>query len=63
MNDTNKEAMQQQEHMSSDIVAFCELMARIVIRCLKEKDPRVMSLLSFSSTAKELDTGGSHDAA
>ena len=47
---------------SSDIQAFCELIARIMMRCLREKNPQVMQLLSVSSQ-QGLETGEPHDAA
>ena len=37
MSDKNKEAIQQQENLSSDVIAFCALFARIMMRCLREK--------------------------
>lgn len=58
-----KETVQMQEPLSSDIVAFCALLARIMMRCLREKNPRVMGLLSHPSQSEELETGGTHDAA
>lgn len=63
MTDTNKEAMQQQENLPSDIVAFCVLIARIMVRCLKERDPQVMELLSLPFRTEEAETEGTHDAA
>jgi hypothetical protein len=54
---------QQKEIVSSDVQAFCELVARIIVRCLREKDPQAMMLLTFSSNAEEPDAGGNHDAA
>jgi hypothetical protein len=60
MTEANEEAMQQQEHMPSDITAFCVLIARIMMRCLKERDPQVMKLLSLSFRT---ETGENHDAA
>jgi hypothetical protein len=54
---------QQKEIVSSDVQAFCELIARIIVRCLREKDPQAMMLLSFSSNTEKPDAGGNHDAA
>jgi hypothetical protein len=54
---------QQKEIVSSDVQAFCELIARIMVRCLREKDPQAMMLLSFSSNTEKPDAGGNHDAA
>jgi hypothetical protein len=63
MSDEHKEAIQPQENLSSDIIAFCALFARIMMRCLREKNPRVRGLLSLSSQSAERETGGTHDAA
>ncbi len=63
MSDEHKEAIQQQEHLSSDVIAFCALFARILMRCLREKNPRVRGLLSLSSPSERRETGGTHDAA
>ena len=63
MSDEKKEAIQQQEHLSSDVKAFCALFARIMMRCLREKNPRVRGLLSLPSPSERRETGGTHDAA
>ncbi len=63
MSDKNKEAIQQQENLSSDVKAFCALFARIMMRCLREKNPRVRGLLSLSSPSERRETGGTYDAA
>jgi hypothetical protein len=63
MSDESKEAIQPQENLSSDIIAFCALFARIMMRCLREKNPRVIGLPSLSSQSAERETGGTHDAA
>jgi hypothetical protein len=63
MSEESKEAIQRQENLSSDVIAFCALFARIMMRCLREKNPRIMGWLSLSSQSKELETGGTHDAA
>jgi hypothetical protein len=34
-----------EETLHPDVVAFCALLARIMHRCLKEQDPRIMALL------------------
>jgi len=59
----NKEAIQPQENLSSDVKAFCALFARMMMRCLREKNPRIMGWLSLPSQSEELETGGTHDAA
>ena len=54
---------QQEENISSDVRSFCALIARIVLRCLREKNPQVMQLLSLSSQTEEAERGDTHDAA
>lgn len=63
MSDEHKEVIQPQEHLSSDVIAFCALVARIIMRCLREKNPRVMGWLSLPAQSQEGETGGTHDAA
>ena len=63
MSEENKEAIQPQENLSSDVKAFCALVARIMMRCLREKNPRVRGLLSLPSLSERRETGGTHDAA
>ncbi|GAC1669125.1 MAG: hypothetical protein PVS3B1_07380 [Ktedonobacteraceae bacterium] len=63
MTDANKEAIQHQDNLSPDVVALCTLIARIMTRCLREKNPRVMAVLSLSSNTKERETGETPDAA
>ncbi len=58
MSDQNKEAVQKQERLSSDVVALCALLARIMMRCLRERDPRLIVLLSLSSKS----VGETHDS-
>jgi hypothetical protein len=63
MNDQQKDSITRKEALPSDVVAFCELLARIMMRCLREKNPQVMELLSLSSQVEEPETGGNHDDA
>ncbi len=35
------------ETLSSDVSAFCALLARILQRCLAEQDARILTFLSF----------------
>ncbi len=58
-----QEAVQQGETLSSEVVAFCALLARIMMRFLREKNPRVIGLLSLPSASERRETGGTHDAA
>ncbi len=63
MSDEHKEAIQQQENLSSEVKAFCALFARIMMRCLREKNPRVIGWLSLPSQSEGRETGGTHNAA
>ena len=40
---------EQEEELSSDVKRFCALLARIMYRCLKERDPRLLALLKESA--------------
>ncbi len=60
MSDQNKEAIGQEETLSSEVVALCRLLARIMMRCLREKDPSVMDMLSCTPPSEE---GEQRDAA
>jgi hypothetical protein len=63
MADETKETVQMQEPLTSDVVAFCVLLARIMMRCLREKNPHAMGLISLPSQSEQEETGGTHDAA
>ena len=63
MSEEKQEEAQQEEPISSNIVAFCALMARIVMRCLRERDPEVMKTLFPHWQIDEQETGEKHDAA
>ena len=63
MLDEKKEVIQSQENLSSEVKEFCALFARIMMRCLREKNPRVIGLLSLPSPSERRETGGTHDAA
>ena len=56
-----REAIQQEERLSPDIVAFCTLMARIVMRCLRQHDTRLEKFLFLSDQSEEQQTGCTHD--
>jgi hypothetical protein len=47
-----KKMIQSEQGLSSEIIAFCGLLARIMMRCLREKDPRIVPLLSLPSPSK-----------
>jgi hypothetical protein len=38
----------QEERASTDVVAFCALLARIMMRCLKEQNEQALRVLSLS---------------
>ena len=56
-----KKQHSQEEKLSSDIRAFCALIARIMLRCLKEKDARMMKLLALPDESQQPDLGGKTD--
>ncbi len=59
-----REALQQEERLSPDVVAFCALIARIMMRCLtQQQDTRMRKFLSLPSQAERRDTGAKHDPA
>ena len=43
--------VQMDEVLSSDVVALCALLARIMRRCIVEQDERIMEVLSLSSVS------------
>jgi hypothetical protein len=53
MPDQNQEVIEQEETLSSEVVALCQLLARILMRCLREKDPYVMDMLSLTPPSEE----------
>ena len=56
-----REAAQQEEGLSPDVVAFCTLIARIVMRCLQQHDTRLERFLFLPAQSEEQHTGGTHD--
>ncbi len=64
MQEPQQEHHRPEEQLSSDVVALCSLLARIMMRCLREKNPSMMKfLLSPPQTEQEeRETGGTHDA-
>ena len=60
MSDIKKEAIQREEPFSSDVRAFCALVTRILMRCLKEHDAEVMKRLSLSTQREQANEGGNH---
>ena len=63
MSEEKQEESQQEEQLSSNIVAFCALMARIMMRCLRERDPEVMKALFPHWQIDEQETGERYDSA
>ena len=47
--DTSQEVVAHEEQPPADVLAFCSLLARIVMRCLNQRDARVLKILSLSS--------------
>ena len=56
-----REAIQQEESLSPDVVAFCTLMARIVMRCLRQHDTRLEQFLFLPDQSEKDHTGGTHE--
>jgi hypothetical protein len=53
-----REAIQQEEMLSPDVVAFCALIARIMMRCLAQQDVHRRKFLSLPSQTEGRGTGG-----
>ena len=47
-----QEIVQQVQRLSSDEVALCKLLARIMQRCIVERDERIMRLLPSSTIVR-----------
>ena len=45
--------VQVDEVLSSDVAAFCALLARIMRRCIVERDERIMNIVSTSLVSIE----------
>ncbi len=56
-----REAVQQEERLSPDVVAFCTLIARIVMRCLRQHDTRLEKFLFLPAQSEEQHIGATHD--
>lgn len=48
----NQAVATNEEQLSPDILAFCALLARIVMRCLAQRDAHVLNTLSLSQRGK-----------
>lgn len=60
MSDMKKDAIQREDSFSSDVRAFCALITRILMRCLKEHDADVMKRLSLSTRQEQPNEGGNN---
>jgi len=56
-----REAIQQEESLSPDIVVFCSLVARIMLRCLRQHDTRLEKCFFLADPAKHQHTEVPHD--
>jgi hypothetical protein len=56
-----REAAQQGESLSPDVVTFCSLIARIVMRCLRQHDTRLERFLFLPAQSEEQQRGSTHD--
>ena len=61
MKHEKREAIQQEESLSPDIVAFCSLMARIMLRCLRQHDTRLERFLFLPEQTEKQQRGGTYD--
>jgi hypothetical protein len=52
---------QSEQALHPDVVAFCALLARIMNRCLKEQNPRIIALSTPEASTVQ-DKGASHAA-
>lgn len=48
-----QETLQYNEVLSSDVIAFCALLARIMRRCIVEQDERIMTVLTSSTSVQQ----------
>ena len=62
MVEKKQEDIQPGGRLSSDEVAFCSLIARILMRCLKENNPEVLKQLSLLHQEQQ-DEGDNHVSA
>src|SRR2546421_6979286 len=58
-----REAVQQEEEdsLAPEIAAFCSLIARIVMRCLRQHDTRLEQFLFPPDQSEQDYTGGKHE--
>lgn len=48
-----QENTQREEVFTSDIRAFCALVSRIVLRCLRERDEKTLQILGLSKEQQQ----------
>ena len=48
-----QETLHHSDVLSSDVVAFCALLARIMRRCIVEQDERIMTVLASSTMVQD----------
>ena len=63
MSEEKQQETQQVRPISPNVITFCNLVARIVMRCLRERDPEVMKVLFPHWQIDEQETGEQQDAA
>jgi hypothetical protein len=56
-----REAVQQEESLAPEVVAFCALIARIVMRCLRQHDTQLEGFLFLPAQSEEQHTGDTHE--
>ena len=49
--------------LSPEVVAFCDLLARIMYRCLQEQDPRMLALIAVPVVLVAQESEVSHEHA
>jgi hypothetical protein len=51
------------EDLPSEVVMLCSLLARIIFRCLKERDPRLLARLGLSASTQSGTQTPTHESA
>ncbi len=57
-----REAVQQEETLSSEVAAFCSLIAGIELRCLRQHGTRLERPLFLPAQSVEHQRGGTYDS-
>jgi hypothetical protein len=58
-----QETLQHSDVLSSDVVALCALLARIMRRCIAERDERIMTVLTSSTMVQDKECEVSYEPA